>query len=113
MAQRLPVCHLLNVQCHDTHIPLRSRYSIELSQDLDDAAVSLLIENGLDKRFPVACAAWKLETSESSAIAQKCALEKKKLVDEKLINDKSLLEDTLARELTRGILQAYPCVLLP
>jgi len=85
-----------------------SKYYIELSQDLDDAVVLLLVENGLRERFPAICDAWKSQLYESKATARKCVLEKKKCLDEEIKNDKSLLEDTLAKEVTRKILKAYP-----
>ena len=90
----------------------RSKYIVELGEGLDDIEVSLLIENGLKKRFPVACATWKSQTSESKETAWKQVVEKKKQVDEELVNDKPLLEDTLAREVVRRICEAYPYVLL-
>lgn len=90
----------------------RSKFSIELDEDLNDAAVSLLIENGLKKRFPAACEVWKCRTSKSRETAQKCMFEKKKRIDEELGKDKSLLEDSLGREVARRILKVCPCVLL-
>lgn len=92
--------------------PLRSGYSIELSQDLDDDAVSLLIKNGLETRFPTACATWKARTSENNETVRKRILEEKQRANEGLGNDKSLLEGTLAREVTRRIFEEYPCVLV-
>ena len=92
--------------------PSRSKYSIELSQDLDDSAVSILVENGLCNRFPAACNALKAQNTKSKAIIQQCVFEKKKLVDKDLKNDQLLLEDTLAREIGMRILNAYPYVLL-
>ena len=90
----------------------RSKYSIELSQDLDDTAVSLLIENGLKNRFPTACATWESQNSESKEIARKSSVEGKKSVDEDLRREQPLLEDILAREMIRRILEAYPYVSL-
>ena len=92
--------------------PSRSKYSIELSQDLDDSAVSLLVENGLCDRFPAACNAWKAQNTKSKVVAQQSVFEKKKLVDKVLKNDQPLLEATLAREIGMRILDAYPYVLL-
>lgn len=90
----------------------RSKYSIELSQDLDDTAVSLLIENGLKNRFSTACATWESQNSESKEIARKSSVEGKKSVDEDLRREQPLLEDILAREMIRRILEAYPYVSL-
>lgn len=90
----------------------RSKYYIELSQDLDDAAVSLLIENGLKKRFPAACDTWKFRTSESRETSKKCVVEGKHRVEEELNHGKSVLEDILGREVARRISEAYPCVFL-
>jgi len=92
--------------------PSRSKYSIELSQDLDDAAVSLLVDNGLQRRFPAACDAWKTRNANSKEISQKSISENRQLVDKELKDGQPLLEDTLAREITRKILDAYPYVLL-
>ena len=89
----------------------RSKCSIGLSGDLDDDAVSLLINNGLKTRFPTVCGAWELHKSESKEVTQKSILEKKKQVDEDLKNNQPLLEDTLAWEITRKISDAYPYVL--
>ena len=90
----------------------RSKNSIELSRDLDDSAVSLLVENGLRDRFPAACDAWKARNTESKDVTRKSVFEKKQLVDKQLKNDQPLLKDALAREITRRIMGAYPYVLL-
>ena len=90
----------------------RSKYFIKLNQDLDDTAVFLLIESGLENRFPTACATWKSQNSKSKEIAQVSAVERKKSVDEELRRSKPLLEDILAREMIRRILEAYPYVSL-
>jgi hypothetical protein len=90
----------------------RSKYSVDLSQDLDDAAVSLLVENGLNSRFPAACEVWKSRNAESRATTKKSIIEKRKDVDEQLKMDQTLLEGTLAREIVRRILEKYPYVLL-
>jgi hypothetical protein len=92
--------------------PPRSKYPVELSQDLDDAAVSLLIQNGLKKKFRVACDTWKSRIAESKETFWKSVQEEKKHVDEELGNDRPLLEDTLTREVVRRILEVYPCVSL-
>ena len=89
---------------------LRSKYSIELSQDLDDTAVSLLIESGLKNRFSIACATWESQNSESKEITRRSIVERKKSADEELRRDQPLLEDILAREIIRRILEAYPYV---
>ena len=86
----------------------RSKYSIDLSRDLDDAAVSLLIYHGLGNKFPTACDGWASRSAKSKAMAQKEVLEGKRRVDEQLENDKPLLGATLAREMTRRISDAYP-----
>ena len=88
----------------------RSKYSIDLSQDLDDAAVSILVQNGLDNKFPAACGAWKSRNAESKETARKSIIEEKQRVDRKLADDRPLLEDTLAGELAKRILDAYPYV---
>lgn len=85
----------------------RSNYPINLSRDLDDAAVSLLINNGLRKRFPTPCDTWRSHNFESKETTQKTILEKKKHVDEELRESKHLLEDTLAQEITKKVLGAY------
>ena len=92
--------------------PLRSKYSIELDQDLDDSAVSLLVENGLKRRFPDAYHAWEIRNTESKKTAQKSVFENKLNVDKHLRDDQPLLEDALTREITRRILDSYPYVLL-
>jgi hypothetical protein len=97
---------------HTTKLTLpRSTYFIDLSRDLDDGAVSLLINNGLKDRFPAACDAWKLNNIKSKETTEKAIVEKKRQVDEDLRNSKSQLEDTLSREITRRIMEAYPYVL--
>ena len=90
----------------------RSKYSIELSQDLDDAAVFLLVDNGLRNRFPAACDAWKARNTRGKEISQKSVSENKQRVDKELKDGQPLLEFTLARGITRKILDAYPYVLL-
>ena len=90
----------------------RSKYSIELSQDLDDSAVSLLIEHGLGSRFPTTCNAWKAQNNKSKEATRKSIFEKKQYIDKQLKNDQPLLEDTLAREIIRRILDKLPYVLL-
>lgn len=91
--------------------PLRSKHSIELSRDLDDSAIFLLVENGFHDRFPVACDAWKARNTNSREIAQKSVYENRQLVDEQLKCDQPLLEGVLAREITRRISDACPYVL--
>lgn len=93
-------------------MPSRSKHSIELSRDLDDDAVSLLVENGLQRRFSIACDAWKTRNTNSKEIAQKDVSENRKLVDKQLKDDQPLLEATLAREMMRKFLDVYPYVLL-
>jgi len=88
--------------------PSRSKYSFDLGEGLDDAAVSLLIKHGLGSRFPTVCDAWLSRDAESKESARKCTFEGKQSVDEQLKNDRPFLEDTLAREVTRRILDAYP-----
>jgi hypothetical protein len=94
------------------HTPPRSKYSIGLGEDLDDAAVSLLIKQGLGSRFSTLCDAWKSRNAESEGTAQKSIFEEKRRVDEQLKNDQPLLEDTLARGIISRILDKYPYVLL-
>ena len=104
----------VTIQLHDSLklTPPRSKYSIELSQDLDDTAVSLLIENGLKNRFSTACATWESQNSERKEIARRSIVERKKSVDEELRKDQPLLEGILATEMIRRILEAYPYVSL-
>jgi len=83
---------------------------IDLSNDLDDVAVSILINNGLGSRFPAICDSWRSGNAKNKETTQKCISEGKQQVDEKLKNDKLLLEDSLAREMTRRILDACPYV---
>lgn len=92
--------------------PSRSKFSIGLSQDLDDSAVSLLVENGLRNSFPTVCDTWKAQNIKNKEITQKSISEKRRDVDEQLRNDQPLLEDALARGVTRRILDTYPYVLL-
>ena len=94
-----------------TLISSRSKYYIDLSRDLDDTAVSLLIEHGLGKRYPTACDAWKSRNAESKEIVRKSIFEEKRRVDENLKNEQPLLEYTLARGIAGKILDAYPYVL--
>ena len=70
----------------------------------------LLIENGLGSRFPVPCVTWRSSNAKHKEVTQKCIYEEKRKVDEKLKNDRLLLEDTLAREVVRRILDACPYV---
>jgi len=93
-------------------MPIRSKYSIDLSEDLDDAAVSLLIEHGLGRRFPTVCGAWRSRNSENEEASRKRISEEKRRVDEQLREDRPKLEDGLSREMIRRILDAYPYVLL-
>ena len=92
-------------------IPSRSKYHVDLSRDLDDVAVSLLIEHGLGKRYPAACDAWKSRNAENKEATRKNILEEERYIDEKLQDEQPLLEDTLARGIARRILDAYPYVL--
>jgi len=89
-----------------------SKYSIDLSEDLDDAAVALLIEHGLGSRFPTACDAWRSRNAKSKDSRWKSITEEKRRIDEQLKNDRPLLEDTFAREIKRRILDEYPYVSL-
>jgi len=91
--------------------PSRFKHSIELSQDLDDSALLILVENGLHNRFPAACDAWKARNTNSREIAQNSVSENRQLVDEQLKDDKPLLEGALARKIARQILGACPYVL--
>jgi len=91
---------------------LRSKYSIGLSQDLDDDAVSLLIKNGLGDRFPTACAAWKSRNAESKEVTRRCISEEKQGINEQLKDNQPLLEDALVGEITRRILEVYPYVFI-
>ena len=91
----------------------RSKYSIDLNQDLDDVAVSLLIEHGLGKRFPSACDAWRTRNAKNKETIQKDIYKEKQYVDEQLKNDQPLLENMLAREMARRIMDEYPYALLP
>jgi hypothetical protein len=90
----------------------RSKYYIELSHDLDDIAVSLLIKGGLKNRFPTPCVTWESQNSESKEIVRRDTVERKKSVDEELKRSQPLLEDILAREMIRRILEEYPYVSL-
>lgn len=85
----------------------RSKYYISLSQDLDDNAVSLLIENGLSGRFSTACNAWKFRNAESKEATQRSISEEKLHIDEQLKGNLPLLEDTLTKEITRRILEIH------
>ena len=103
--------NFLYVSCYSRNIKLilsRSKYYIDLNRDLDDVAVSLLIENGLGKRFPVPCDAWRSRSAENKETLRKSIFEEKRRVDEQLKNDQPLLEDTLAKEVIRRIIDAYP-----
>ena len=93
--------------------PLRTKYHIELSRDLDDAAVSLLIENGLGMKFPTACDTWKAQNAENKEVTRNSISEGKRLVDKQLNDDKPLVEDVLTREIIRRILGAFPYVYHP
>ena len=90
----------------------RSKYLIDLSEDLDDAAVSLLIEHGLGGRFTTACSAWRSRNAKDEEAARKRISEEKRRVDKQLKEDQPNLEDSLSREMIRRILDAYPYVLL-
>ena len=93
-------------------IPQRSKYSIDLSNDLDDAAVFVLIDHGLGNRFPAPCISWRSCNAKSKETTRKAIYEEKRQVDDQLKNDRSLMEDTLAREMMRRILDACPYVTL-
>jgi len=92
-----------------TLILFRSKYSIDLNRDLDDAAVSLLIENGLGDRFPTACDTWKSCNAESKENTWRSISEKKQNINEELKDNQPLL-DALVREITRRILEVHPYV---
>lgn len=77
-------------------------------EDLDDDLVSLLIEHGLGSRFPTPCNSWRSCTTKSKETTQKRVFEGKQRVDEQLNNDQPLLEDTLAWEMVKRILDACP-----
>jgi len=83
---------------------------IDLGKDLDDAAVALLIEHGLGNRFPTPCVTWRSSNAKCKETTRVCIYEEKRKVDEMLKNDRLLLEDTLAREMVRRILDACPYV---
>lgn len=113
-------CNLIQLQnylyvtfhlCNTTELtPSRSKYFVDLSEDLDDASVSLLVQHGLGNKFPTACSTWKSRNAKSKETTQKSFLEGKQRVDEELKKDRPVLENTLAKEVTRTILHAYPCV---
>ena len=83
---------------------------IDLSKDLDDAAVAVLIDHGLGNRFPAPCVSWRSSSAKNKEATQKCIYEGKRQVDEQLKNDRLSLENTLAREMVRRILDACPYV---
>ena len=94
--------------CNATKLTLsRFKHFIDLSKDLNDTAVSLLIEHGLEKRFPSPCSAWKARSAESERITQKTIAEGKQSVDAQLKNDQPQLKDILAREIVKEILNTY------
>ena len=93
-------------------IPQRSRYLIDLSNDLNDAAVSILIDQGLGSRFPAPCISWRSSHAKNKETTQKSIYEGKRQVDDQLKNDRPLLEDTLTKEMARRILDACPYVTL-
>ena len=92
--------------------PQRSKYLIDLSNDLDDAAVFILIDHGLGNRFPAPCISWRSHNAKSRETTQRAIQEGKRQVDDQLKNDRSLLEDILTREMMRRILDACPYVTL-
>ena len=91
----------------------RSTHVVDFSQDLDDDAVSFLIENGLKDRFPNACDAWKSRNSENQGNLQESTNEKKAFIDKELEKDKPSLEGTLASEMIRRFVEEYPWVDYP
>lgn len=91
----------------------RSKYIVDLSKDLDDVEVSLLIKHGLGSRFPTACDAWKSRNIGSEETAQQRISEEKRRIDEELRNDQPWLEDILAKETTKIILDVCPYASLP
>lgn len=93
-------------------MPLRTKYSIELSRDLDDAAVSLLIENGLDMKFPTICDTWKTQNAKNKEMTRKSVFEGKQLADKRLNDDKPLVENALTREIITRILGISSYVIL-
>ena len=72
--------------------------------------MALLIDHGLGNRFPAPCNTWRSSSAKCKETTQECIYEEKREVDEKLKNDRLLLEDTLAREIVRTILDACPYV---
>jgi len=89
-------------------IPQRSKYLIDLSNELDDASVSVLIEHGLGNRFPAPCNSWRSCNAKTKEATRKSIYEGKQQVDEQLKSDKFLLEDTLTKEMMRRILDVCP-----
>ena len=93
--------------------PLRTERFIELSRDLDDTAVFLLIENGLGTKFPTVCEAWKVQNAKNKEVTRKNVSEGKQLVDQQLKDGQPLLEDMLTGEIIRRILDTSPYVIQP
>lgn len=94
-------------------MPSRSnKYFLDLSDDLDDVAVSLLIQQGLGTRFPAPCGTWRSHNAKSKETARRDTLEGKRQVDEQLKNDQPLLEGNLARVVTKRILDVCPYIFL-
>ena len=90
--------------------PLRTKHFIELTRDLDDTAVSLLIENGLGIKFPTVCEDWKVQDAKNKEVTRKSVSEGKQLVDQQLRDDQPLLEDMLTGEIIERILDTSPYV---
>ena len=100
--------------CNDMELTSSSsKYIVDLSEDLNDTEVSLLIDHGLGSRFPAVCDAWRSRDAESKETAQKSIFEEKQHIDKELKNNQPLLEDALARGMMMRILDACPCVLFP
>ena len=91
--------------------PLRTKHFIELTRDLDDTAVYLLIENGLGNKFPTACEAWKAQNAKDKAVTRESISEGKQLVDQQLKDSRPLLEDMLTGEIITRILDTSPYVI--
>ena len=72
--------------------------------------MAVLIDHGLGNRFPVPCISWRSANAKNRETTQKCICKGKLQVDEQLKNDQLSLENALAREMVRRILDACPYV---
>jgi hypothetical protein len=84
--------------------------ALHLSEALDEDAINVLVDNGLNFRFRMECEAWKerkqaFRNSRDSAIRNE-----EELMRQKLGSEATHLEEMIREVVVNSILQAFPSV---